>query len=92
MIITRQEDVTDVVLAAMSGAPNERLRTVMAAFVRHLHEFAREVRLTEAEFEFAIDFLNRIGSDIFDFGQSRCLLRPQLRLGRGNFGGNGGIR
>lgn len=61
MIIARQQDVTEAVLAAMAGAPNERLGVVMAAFVRHLHAFAREVRLTEAEFEYAIDFFNRIG-------------------------------
>lgn len=61
MIIARQQDVTEAVLTAMAGAPDERLRVVMAAFVRHLHEFAREVRLTEGEFEYAIDFLNRIG-------------------------------
>lgn len=61
MIITRQQDVTEAVLAAMNGAPNPRLREVMTSFIRHLHTFAREVRLTEAELEFAIDFLNRIG-------------------------------
>ena len=61
MIITCQEDVTEAVLDAMRGASNERLVTVMAALVRHMHAFAREVRLTEAEFEFGIDFLNRIG-------------------------------
>ena len=33
----------------------------MAAFVRHLHAFTREVRLTQDEYDFAIDFLNRIG-------------------------------
>lgn len=80
MIITRQEDVTDVVLAAMSGAPNERLRTVMAAFVRHLHEFAREVRLTEAEFEFAIDFLNRIGQATNDTHNEGVLFSDAVGL------------
>jgi protocatechuate 3,4-dioxygenase beta subunit len=80
MIITRQEDVTDVVLAAMNGAPNERLRTVMAAFVRHLHEFAREVRLTEAEFEFAIDFLNRIGQATNDSHNEGVLFSDAVGL------------
>jgi protocatechuate 3,4-dioxygenase beta subunit len=60
-IIENAEGVTDVVLAAMAGAPNARLREVMASFVRHLHAFAREVRLTENEYDLAIDFLNRIG-------------------------------
>jgi catechol 1,2-dioxygenase len=80
MIITRQEDVTDVVVAAMSRAPNERLRAVMAAFVRHLHEFAREVRLTEAEFEFAIDFLNRIGQATNDTHNEGVLFSDAVGL------------
>ena len=53
--------MTDIVLAAMVGAPNPRLREVMAAFVRHLHAFAHEVQLSQDEYDLAIDFLNRIG-------------------------------
>jgi len=60
-IIENADGVTDAVLTAMAGAPNPRLREVMAAFVRHLHAFTREVRLTQDEYDFAIDFLNRIG-------------------------------
>jgi protocatechuate 3,4-dioxygenase beta subunit len=60
-IIASEDDVTDIVLAAMAGAPNPRLREVMAAFIRHLHAFAREVRLTQDEYDLAVDFLNRIG-------------------------------
>ena len=60
-VIERQQDVTRVVLAAMAQAPNERLREIAAVFVRHMHEFAREVRLTEAEYDIGVDLLNRIG-------------------------------
>jgi protocatechuate 3,4-dioxygenase beta subunit len=60
-IIEKLEDVTPTVLRAMAGADDARLRTVMEAFVKHLHAFAREVKLTEAEYDLAIDFLNRIG-------------------------------
>ena len=60
-VIENADGVTDVVLAAMAGAPNPRLRDVMTAFVRHLHAFSREVQLTEDEYDLAIDFLNRIG-------------------------------
>ncbi|MBV8661933.1 MAG: catechol 1,2-dioxygenase, partial [Hyphomicrobiales bacterium] len=79
--------VTDVVLRAMAAAPNDRLCEVMAAFVRHLHAFAREVKLTEAEYDIAIDFLNRIGkatndehnegilfADVVGFSTLVCLL------------------
>jgi protocatechuate 3,4-dioxygenase beta subunit len=65
-IIETQDSVTDVVLAAMNQASNARLREIMDSFVRHLHAFAREVRLTETEYDLAIDFLNRIGKATHD--------------------------
>lgn len=80
MIISRQQDVTDVVLDAMSRAPDDRLRTVMASFVRHLHAFARDVHLTEAEFEFAIDFLNRIGQATNDAHNEAVLFSDAVGL------------
>src|SRR6202041_3058560 len=40
---------------------NPRLREIMAALIRHLHEFAREVKLTEEEFHAAAAFINAIG-------------------------------
>lgn len=60
-IIETQEDVTPVVLAAMAGTSNHRLREVAESFVRHMHAFAREVNLTESEYDIGIDFLKRIG-------------------------------
>jgi catechol 1,2-dioxygenase len=60
-IIETQEDVTPAVLAAMAGASNPRLRRLAESFVRHMHAFAREVNLTETEYDIGIDFLNRIG-------------------------------
>jgi catechol 1,2-dioxygenase len=60
-IIETQDDVTPVVLGAMAGAPNARLRAIAESFVRHIHAFAREVNLTEAEYDIGVDFLNRIG-------------------------------
>lgn len=65
-IIQRLEDVTPIVLRAMEGAGNERIRTVMGALVRHMHAFAREVSLTEAEYDLGVDFLNRIGQATHD--------------------------
>ncbi len=60
-LISTPESVLAVALAAMERTPDPRLREVMAALTRHLHAFAQEVRLTEAEFERAIGFLVGIG-------------------------------
>jgi protocatechuate 3,4-dioxygenase beta subunit len=65
-VIERLEDVTPSVLQAMAATDNARLRTVMEAFVRHMHAFAHEVKLTEAEYDLGIDFLNRIGQATHD--------------------------
>jgi catechol 1,2-dioxygenase len=65
-IIEDEGSLTDKVLAAMRDAASPRLREVMAALVRHLHAFARELRLTEEEFESGIAFLNRIGQSTHD--------------------------
>jgi catechol 1,2-dioxygenase len=61
MIINDQASVTEAVLEAMDQAPDARLREIMAAFVRHMHAFVREVKLTEPEWERGVAFLNRIG-------------------------------
>jgi catechol 1,2-dioxygenase len=61
MIIDRQEQVTEAVLAAMAKAPDARLREIMASLVTHLHAFAREVKLTEPEWEKAVEFVTGLG-------------------------------
>src|SRR5690242_18076525 len=45
----------------MRDTPDARLHEVMTALVRHLHDFAREVRLTEEEWFAAIRFLTEAG-------------------------------
>ncbi|WP_076997581.1 dioxygenase [Variovorax sp. KK3] len=60
-IVTTPDSVLEMTLAAMSRTPDERLRTVMASLTRHLHAFVQETRLTEEEFEHALDFIVGIG-------------------------------
>jgi hydroxyquinol 1,2-dioxygenase len=61
MIIRTQEDVTPAVLAEIERAPDPRFREIMSAFVRHLHGFAREVKLTEGEFQTAMKYIAELG-------------------------------
>jgi hydroxyquinol 1,2-dioxygenase len=76
----REQDVTDRVVAGFEGAPSARYREVMQALVRHLHGFAREVRLTEREWQEAIDFLTRCGHITDDRRQEFILLSDVLGL------------
>jgi hydroxyquinol 1,2-dioxygenase len=61
MIIETEKDVTKAVLAELAKAPNARFREIMSAFVRHLHDFAREVKLTEEEFREAMAHIVKLG-------------------------------
>lgn len=79
-VIEGVDDVTDVVLTAMAGAPDVRLRQIMDALVRHLHAFAREVHLTEDEFDVGINFLNRIGQATTDAHNEGILCSDALGL------------
>lgn len=56
-----EDTSVDVVNARMAASADPRLRQVMAALVRHLHAFAKEVELTQAEWDIGIDFLTRTG-------------------------------
>jgi catechol 1,2-dioxygenase len=61
VIIDKQEDVTAAVLGELQRAPDARFKEVMSALVRHLHDFAREVKLTEEELRTAARYVNAIG-------------------------------
>jgi hydroxyquinol 1,2-dioxygenase len=61
MIISNQKQVTEAVLAELERAPNARFREIMSAAVRHLHDFARDARLTEAEFHQACGVIAKLG-------------------------------
>jgi hydroxyquinol 1,2-dioxygenase len=61
MIIETEKDVTKAVLAELAKAPNPRFREIMSVFVRHLHDFAREVKLTEEEFREAMAYVVKTG-------------------------------
>ncbi|WP_238164476.1 intradiol ring-cleavage dioxygenase [Kribbella pittospori] len=74
------DDLTDAVVASFDGSQDPRTREVMSALVRHLHEFAREVKLTEAEYFTAIDFLTRTGQISTDTRQEFVLLADVLGL------------
>lgn len=61
MIIKNQHDVTAAVLAELQRADNPRFREIMTAAVRHLHDFARDAQLTEAEFHQACAIIAKLG-------------------------------
>ena len=61
MIIRNQRDITGAVLSELARAADPRFKEIMGAAIRHLHEFAREVKLTEAEFQKACAYIATLG-------------------------------
>jgi catechol 1,2-dioxygenase len=61
MIIQRQEDVTAAVVDAFNNTADPRVREILISLVKHLHGFAREVHLTEEEFERAVQYVVMLG-------------------------------
>jgi maleylacetate reductase len=76
----REELVITQVVDSLAGSPDERLREVLQALVRHAHALVREVRLTEAEWQGAIDFLRRCGDITTDTRQEFILLSDVLGI------------
>lgn len=70
--------ITDEVLQAISRTPDARVRDVSEALVRHLHAFVREIEPTQAEWEFGIDFLTRVGQMCSNVRQEFILLSDTL--------------
>jgi catechol 1,2-dioxygenase len=60
-VIRDADDVTAAVLRELERAPDARFREILSSAVRHLHAWAREVRLTEAELRKAAAIVARAG-------------------------------
>jgi len=64
--------------ARMGTEINPRLRQIMTSLVTHLHAFARDVELTQQEWEYAVDFLTRTGQICSNERQEFVLLSDTL--------------
>jgi len=78
MIIANQQQVTPAVLEAIARSSDPRFREIMSALVRHLHDFAREVKLTEREFEQAVGYVVSLGQHTTDSHNEAVLMSGSL--------------
>ena len=72
--------ITDEVLSRLQNTDNPRLKQIMTSLIRHLHDFAREVELTEGEWFEGIKFLTDTGHITNDRRQEFVLLSDTLGL------------
>ena len=75
-----EDTLTDAVVARLKKTRNPRLKQIMSAAVKHLHAFAREVKLTEEEWFEGIKFLTAVGQKCDDKRQEFILLSDVLGL------------
>ena len=73
-----EDDLTEVVVARLEATPDPRLREITQALVRHLHAFAKEVRLTDEEWLAGIMFLTATGQICDERRQEFILLSDTL--------------
>ncbi|MCE0765540.1 6-chlorohydroxyquinol-1,2-dioxygenase [Pseudonocardia kujensis] len=56
-----ESSLLDAVLATLDGTPDPRLKEILTTVGRHLHAAVRELRLTNREWEQAVEFLTAVG-------------------------------
>lgn len=74
MLNLNEFTITDAVLKSFSATPSPRLRDILELLVKHLHDFARESKLTEEEWMEGIKFLTATGLKCNDVRQEFILL------------------
>ncbi|SAK97500.1 intradiol ring-cleavage dioxygenase [Caballeronia arationis] len=74
------DTLTATVTDSFSACPDPRTKEIITALVRHLHDFAREVRLTHEEWRHGIEFLTATGRKCDGIRQEFILLSDTLGL------------
>ncbi|MFF0227261.1 dioxygenase [Streptomyces sp. NPDC004629] len=75
-----EDNITELAVQRWATAHSPRLAELMGALVRHLHAFAREMRLTEDEWAAAIQWLTAAGQTCDDKRQELILTSDVLGL------------
>ncbi|MER5914942.1 maleylacetate reductase and hydroxyquinol 1,2-dioxygenase domain-containing protein [Streptomyces sp. NPDC001982] len=70
--------LTEQVVASFAGAPDTRVRTLLSDLVRHLHTFVADNDVTDAEWQYAIDYLTSTGQTCGPTRQEFVLLSDTL--------------
>ncbi len=72
------KSITQAVIARLSDCEDPRFKRVMTSLIVHLHDFIRDVKLTEPEWMTAIEFLTDVGKTCTDRRQEFILLSDTL--------------
>ncbi|MDI9331103.1 MAG: intradiol ring-cleavage dioxygenase [Alphaproteobacteria bacterium] len=75
-----QHNITEAVLASFANTPDPRLKEIISSLIKHLHNFARDVKLTEDEWFKGIQYLTATGHKCTGTRQEFILLSDVLGL------------
>ena len=73
-----EHTITEAVIRSLDGCDHPRLKQILTSLVTHLHDFVRDVKLTEAEWAEGIAFLTATGHMCNDKRQEFILLSDTL--------------
>ena len=73
-----ETSITQAVIGRLSRSDDPRFKRIMTSLVTHLHDFVREVKLTEAEWLGAIQYLTDVGRTCTSKRQEFILLSDTL--------------
>ena len=73
-----EKTITQAVIGRLAASEDPRFARIMTSLVTHLHDFVREVSLTESEWFTAIQFLTDVGKACTDKRQEFILLSDTL--------------
>lgn len=76
----REDDLVRTVIASFEKTSDPRLKEILQALVQHLHNFVRDVRLSESEWEKMIEYLTAVGHITDDRRQEFILLSDVLGI------------
>src|SRR5476651_2701385 len=62
MNLTANNELTAKVLRSYSKIEDTRLRAIVATLIKHVHACLNEIKLTDEEWEFAWDFMERMAA------------------------------
>jgi len=73
-----EQSITQAVIERLAQSDDPRFKKVMTSLVTHLHDFVRDVQLTEGEWLAAIEFLTDVGKTCTEKRQEYILLSDTL--------------
>ena len=75
-----ENTITDEAIRRLEGCKDARFKQILTSLTKHLHDFARDVKLTEEEWMQGIEYLTAVGQKCDAKRQEMILLSDTLGL------------